>query len=107
VTSTACNGQDTAVTTTAGSPQCTIDPDVSKALSVEAAADQTVINGQQIPLIFAPTNPPGYDASTFTETQFGLQETLTVIQTVTVTNTPTKTVTVVVPPSATADCAYW
>jgi hypothetical protein len=80
---------------------------VSKALSVELADDVTMINGEQVPIIFAPTNPPDYDGSTFTKTQFGLQETLTVIQTVTVTNTPTTTVTVVVPPSATADCAYW
>ncbi|RDW81617.1 class V chitinase Chi100 [Aspergillus mulundensis] len=107
VTSTACNGQDTTVTTTPGSPQCSVDPDVSKALSVEQAADQTVIDGEQIPLAFAPTNPAGYDGSTFTKTQFGLTETLTVIKTVTVTNTPTKTVTVVVPPTARADCGYW
>ncbi|KAL2811859.1 hypothetical protein BJX63DRAFT_443829 [Aspergillus granulosus] len=99
--------EDTTVTTTPGSPQCSIDPDVSKALSVELAVDVTMINGEQVPIIFAPTNPPDYDGSTFTKTQLGLQETLTVIQTVTVTNTPTTTVTVVVPPSATADCAYW
>ncbi|KAL4778141.1 hypothetical protein BJX76DRAFT_352835 [Aspergillus varians] len=107
VTSTACNARDTAVTTTPGSPQCSIDPDVSKALSLELAADVTMIDGEQVPIIFAPTNPPGYDGSDFTLTQFGLQETLTVVETVTVTNTPTKTVTVVVPPSAMADCAYW
>ncbi|KAJ9318482.1 CAZyme family GH18 [Paecilomyces variotii] len=107
VTKTACNGQDTAVTTTPGSPECTIDPDVQSALSVEQAAEETIINGQQIPLAFEPTNPAGYDGSTFTLTQFGLTDTLTVVKTSTVTIHPTTTVTVVVPPTAQADCAYW
>lgn len=107
MTKTACNGQDTAVTTTPGSPECTIDPDVQSALSVEQAAEETIINGQQIPLAFEPTNPAGYDGSTFTLTQFGLTDTLTVVKTSTVTIHPTTTVTVVVPPTAQADCAYW
>ncbi|RMZ84417.1 hypothetical protein DV738_g462, partial [Chaetothyriales sp. CBS 135597] len=107
VTSTACNGQDTVVTTTAGIPECSLDPDDARAASIDLAGDVTVINGQQIPIIFAPTNPPGYNGETFTETQFGLTETITVIQTSTTTNTPTKTVTVVVPPTARADCSYW
>lgn len=107
MTSTACNGQDTTVRTTPGSPQCSIDPDVSRALSAEGVADQTIINGKQIPLAFAPTNPAGYDGSTFTDKQFGLTETITVIKTSTVINTPTKTVTVVVPTTACANCAYW
>ncbi|OBT95608.2 hypothetical protein VE01_05878 [Pseudogymnoascus verrucosus] len=106
VTSTACNGQDTTVRTTPGSPQCSIDPDVSRALSAEGVADQTIINGKQIPLAFAPTNPAGYDGSTFADKQFGLTETITVIKTSTVINTPTKTVTVVVPTTARANCAY-
>ena len=107
VTSTACNGQDTATTTTPGSRQCSLDPDVVAALSAEGAADQTVINGKQIPLAFAPTNPPGYDGSTFTSKQFGLTETITVVATSTVTVTPTTTITVVVQPTVQASCAYW
>ncbi|KAL4898449.1 hypothetical protein BDV59DRAFT_197356 [Aspergillus ambiguus] len=106
VTRTACNGQDTSVTTTPGSPECSLDPDVLNALSIEQAADETKINGKQIPLAFEPTNPAGYDGSTFTMTQFGLTETLTVVQTATVTTHPTTTVTVVVQPTAQADCAY-
>ena len=78
------------------------------ALSVEQAADQTMINGQQVSLAFAPTNPPGYDGSKFTLTQFGLTETVTVVATSTVTVQPTtKTVTVVVQPTVQASCAYW
>ncbi|KAK1855211.1 class V chitinase chi100 [Colletotrichum chrysophilum] len=107
VTSTACNGQDTATTTTPGSPECSMDPDIAAALSAEQAADQTMIDGKQIPLEFAPTNPSDYDGSTFTAKQFGLTETITVIATSTKTTTPTTTVTVVVEPTAKADCAYW
>lgn len=77
------------------------------ALSIEQAADQTMVDGEQVPLAFAPTTPPDYDGSTFTEQQFGLTDTITAVQTKTVTVTPTTTVTVVVPPSAQADCAYW
>ncbi|KAI8316648.1 Killer toxin subunits alpha/beta [Colletotrichum sp. SAR11_59] len=106
VTSTACNGQDTATTTTPGSPECSMDPDIAAALSAEQAADQTMIDGKQIPLEFAPTNPSDYDGSTFTAKQFGLTETITVIATSTKTTTPTTTVTVVVEPTAKADCAY-
>jgi chitinase len=106
-TSTGCNGQDTVVKTTPGSPECSLDPDIAAAYSAEQAADQTIIDGKQVPLAFAPTNAPDYDGSTFTAKQFGLTETITVIKTSTVTNTPTKTVTVVVPPTATADCGYW
>lgn len=58
-----------------------------------------MINGQQVPLAFAPTNPPGYDGSKFTLTQFGLTETVTVVA--------TSTVTVVVQPTVQASCAYW
>lgn len=68
-------------------------------LSVEQAADQTVIDGKQIPLAFAPTDTAGYNGATYTDHQFGLTETITVIKTM--------TVTVVVPPTARADCAYW
>ncbi|KAI8277403.1 hypothetical protein K4K60_006981 [Colletotrichum sp. SAR11_57] len=107
VTSTACNGQDTATTTTPGSPECSMDPDIAAALSAEQAADQTMIDGKQIPLEFAPTNPSDYDGSTFTAKQFGLTETITVIATSTKTTTPTTAVTVVVEPTAKADCAYW
>lgn len=77
------------------------------ALSAEKAADQTIIDGKQIPLAFAPTNPPGYDGSTFTAEQFGLTETITVVATSTVTVRPTKTSTVVVQPTVQANCAYW
>lgn len=107
VTSTGCNGQDTVVKTTPGSPECSLDSDIAAAYSAERAADQTIIGGKQVPLAFAPTNGPGYDGSTFTAKQFGLTETITVIKTSTVTNTATKTTTVVVPPTATADCGYW
>ncbi|KAL2812125.1 hypothetical protein BDW59DRAFT_178719 [Aspergillus cavernicola] len=72
--------QDTAVITMPGSPQCSMDPDVLKMLSVEQAADQTIINREQIPL-----------------------ETLMIIQIMTITNTPTMTVIVVVLPSAMAN----
>ncbi|KAK4197626.1 family 18 putative glycoside hydrolase [Triangularia verruculosa] len=106
-TSTGCNGQDTVVKTTPGSPECSLNPEIAQAYSAEKAADQTIIGGRQVPLAFAPTNGPDYDGSTFTAKQFGLTETITVIKTSTVTNTPTKTVTVVVPPTATANCAYW
>ncbi|KAK1674893.1 hypothetical protein BDP55DRAFT_729137 [Colletotrichum godetiae] len=84
-----------------------MDPDIASALSAEQAADQTIIDGKQIPLEFAPTNPSDYDGSTFTAKQFGLTETITVIATSTKTTTPTTTVTVVVEPTAKADCAYW
>lgn len=85
-----------------------MDPDIAAALSAEQAADQTMIDGKQIPLEFAPTNPSDYDdGSTFTAKQFGLTETITVIATSTKTTTPTTTVTVVVEPTAKADCAYW
>jgi chitinase len=94
-------------TTTPGSPQCTLDPDVAAALSFEQAADQTVIDGKQIPLAFAPTNPPGYDDSTFTSKQFGLTETVTIIVTSTPTVTSTTTTTVVVEPTLQAACGYW
>lgn len=107
MTSTDCNGQDTATTTTPGSPECSMDPDIAAALSAEQAADQTMIDGDQVPLAFAPTNPSDYDGSTFTAKQFGLTETITVIATSTQTITPTTTVTVVVEPTAKADCAYW
>ncbi len=90
-----------------GSPKCSLDPDVMAAMSLEEAPDQTMINGKQIPLAFAPTNPPGYDGSTFTSKQFGLTETITLIVTSTPTHTTTLTTTVAVPPTAKADCAYW
>ncbi|KAL4974996.1 hypothetical protein BDW66DRAFT_138296 [Aspergillus desertorum] len=38
-------------TTTPGSSECSVDPDVSKALSVEQGADQTMIDGKQILLV--------------------------------------------------------
>lgn len=107
-TSTACNGQDTRVTTTPGSPQCTLDPNDAAANSAADASDYTVINGKQVPLqLVVPTNPPGFDPGSFTKTQFGLQETVVVVTTKTVTaETPTST-TVQVPPTAKADCASW
>lgn len=84
-----------------------MDPDVAAAISYELAAGQTVINGQTIPLEYAPTNPPGYDGSTFTLTEFGLTETVKVKRTSTITVTPTRTTTIVVPPTAKASCDYW
>ena len=95
------------MTTTPGSPQCTIDPDVMAALNAEAAADQVVINGRNVPLAFAPTNPPGYNTATFTSTQFGLTNTITIIATATATVTQTTTTTVVVQPTVQASCAHW
>jgi chitinase len=84
-----------------------LDPDIIAALSAEGAADQTIINGKQIPLAFEPTNPPGYDGSSFTSKQFGLTDTLIVIATSTVTVTPTTTITVVVQLTVRASCAHW
>lgn len=66
-----------------------------------------MINGKQIPLEYVPTNPPGYDGSAFTLTQFGLTNTVTVIATATATATATKTTTVVVQPTLKANCASW
>jgi len=76
-------------------------------MDAEGDADQTIINGKQIPLQFAPTEPPGYDNSTVTFNQFGLTDTVTVIATSTETATPTTTITVVVEPTKKADCASW
>jgi hypothetical protein len=76
-------------------------------MGAEQAADRTVVNGQQIPLVFAPTTPAGWDPSSFTLTEFGLAETVTVIQTTTSTFTPTTTITVVVEPTKQAKCASW
>ncbi|KAK2028158.1 hypothetical protein LX32DRAFT_407114 [Colletotrichum zoysiae] len=83
-----------------------MDPDIAAALTAEQAADQTMIDGNQVPLVFAPTNPSDYNRSTFTAKQFGLTETITVVATSTKTITPTTTVTVVVKPTAKANCAY-
>ncbi|KAL2812352.1 hypothetical protein BDW59DRAFT_176990 [Aspergillus cavernicola] len=80
VTSMACNRQDIVVIIIPGSLQCSVDPNILKILSVKQAADQTIINREQIPL-----------------------KTLIVIQTITIINTLTIIVTVVVLLSATAN----
>ncbi len=108
MTSTACNGQDTATTTTPGVTECSLDPDLVAAMSLqEDPADYATINGQQIPLEYAPSNPPGYDSSAFTEKSFGFSDTITLVATSTSTSTATLTTAVEVPPTAKADCSIW
>jgi hypothetical protein len=97
---------DTSFTTTPGVPECTLDPDVSRAIEVEGAAEETQINGVDIPKEYWPTNPAGYDGSKFTLTQFGLSETITVKKTTTTTSHSTTTKTVEVPKVASAKCDY-
>jgi chitinase len=97
---------DTSFTTTPGVPECTLDPDVARAINAEAAADKTQINGVDIPKEYWPTNPAGYVGSKFTLTQFGLSETITVKKTTTTTVHSTTTETVAVPKVASAKCDY-
>lgn len=70
----------------------------------ERAADQTIINGKQIPLQFAALNPPGYDDSTFTIEHFGSADPVTLLATTTIASVETTTKAVVVPPTAEARC---
>jgi hypothetical protein len=97
---------DTSFTTTPGVPECTLDPDVARAMDAEAADDKTRIDGTDIPKEYWPTNPAGYDGSKFTLTQFGLSETITVKKTTTTTSHSTTTKTVEVPKAASAKCDY-
>lgn len=84
-----------------------MDQDVEAALTAEMEDDYTVISGMTIPSVHAPTNPPDYDGSSFTITEFGLSETVTVVTTSTETTTTTTTTSVEVEPTATAKCRYW
>jgi hypothetical protein len=107
VTSTACDGQDTATTSTVGDATCSESPADLAQDSADAASDVTVVSGTTIPLEFWPTDPAGWDGSTLTITEFGLPDTATVVVTATTTAVDVTTVIVVVPPTATADCASW
>jgi chitinase len=97
---------DTSFTTTPGVPECTLDPDVARAMDAEAADDKTRIDGTDMPKEYWPTLPAGYDGSKFTLTQFGLSETVTVKKTTTTTSHSTTTKTVEVPKVASAKCDY-
>lgn len=127
-TTTTCNGEDTKTTTTVGA--CSVS--INAAYSSAAVAADTVVGGTQIPLGLYPTVPPGA-AGTPTVSAFGITlssttsncevctyadsteiacsliggctQVITSISTTTIT--PTTTITVVVPPTATADCASW
>ncbi|KAI9651823.1 MAG: hypothetical protein M1829_002136, partial [Trizodia sp. TS-e1964] len=125
-TTTACKGADTK--TTKNPDACSAS--VYAAYSSAAAAAATIFNGQQIPLALFPTVPPGA-VETPTVTAFGISLSSTTsnceactyangnkfqcsfiggcTETVTVTTTvmPTKTTTIIVPPTVTADCAFW
>lgn len=107
MTSTACDGQDTATTSTVGDSTCSESPEQLAVDSAAAAGDVTVISGTTIPLEFAVTDPPNFSGPTLTVTEFGFPSTATVVVTSTTTVVDTTTVIVVVPPTATADCASW
>jgi hypothetical protein len=88
-------------------PACSLNPSQLAAVSSAAAAGVTVIDGEQVPLGFAPTIPPGWDGQYLTVSEFGLEDTITLVSTGVTTVTALSTVSVVVPPTAKAECAYW
>lgn len=97
---------DTSSTTTPGVPECTLNLDVLRAIEVEGAAEETQINGVDIPKEYQATNLAGYDGLKFTPTQFGVSETIIVKKTTTTTSYSTTTKTVKVPKVASAKCNY-
>lgn len=86
---------------------CTVDVDEQALVLADQALGQTIINGKATPYGFYGTNSPDYDGSNFTDTEFGLAATITIVSTSISTVLVSKSTSAVVPPAATAQCNEW